>query len=226
MKRIITFAATIALLMIPCEAIFHFKVKCERPTYAFFHNDELGCVAEGRQTAWFGFENNTCVSTPDSIVYDSKKIVVSASDVATVSSYTQSKTCSGSPSMEEFYTLNTCKNSSFASSSEIVKKMTVPLATYESEDSDCTGDYTGIFAYSVESGACVGDKRITCSADLKTYRIEEWKSKSQNCEGKAGDDDRKDLEVNKCYDKSWVSGSSTLRTVSSFIVVVCGILFL
>ena len=102
--------------------------------------------------------------------------------------------------------------------------MSVPLATYEIEDSDCEGDYTGIFVTRSANDKCANDRIITCSDDLKTYRIQSFKADS-DCEGKP-DFDVSDLKVDKCYDSTTVGSASALSVVSSFIVVVCALVFL
>eukprot|EP00943_MAST-04B_sp_MAST-4B-sp1_P002942 g2942.t1 len=220
MKRIGTFLATVALLIFSCEAILYFKVKCERPTYGLFYYNAKGC--KGEEKATYGFENKECIKTPDSIIYEAEKMEVSEDGNITLSYY-DDKTCT-TKSRSESLKLNTCEDSVILKRSEIVRKMSVPLATYEIEDSDCEGDYTGIFVTRSANDKCANDRIITCSDDLKTYRIQSFKADS-DCEGKP-DFDVSDLKVDKCYDSTTVGSASALSVVSSFIVVVCALVFL
>jgi hypothetical protein len=157
------------------------------------------------------------------LFYDSIKGVVSTDGSVTLNKYTNSTTCAATPEATEEFKVDKCKT--YISTSKKVKKLSVPLATYEIEDEDCTGDYTSIFTTPMENGVCTGGLLVTCSDDLKTYNIKRYEVDDALCGGEPNID-VKDLEVNTCYDSLEVGSASTLSVVSTFIVMVFTILCL
>ena len=220
MKNIGIFIATVALLILSCEAaLYHYKVKCEKPTHAYYDYTKASCA--GEPEIKYGFTSGKCLPTPNSIsIFDSIKGVVSTDGSVTLNKY-NTTTCAATPEATDALQLNTCKDYSVGSG--MVKNLSVPLATYEWEDEDCAGDYSSTYTTRMENGVCTDAMQVWCSDDLQTYNIKTYEINDALCEGEPKIDE-KNLKVDKCYNSLNANSASTLSVVSTFIVMVFTIL--